>query len=283
MKTIAIFPNIDKKESASVLERIVAFFADKDVRLIIPEATARHFGYPELGVQCAEEQQVDIGLSIGGDGTLLGVCRQLYAREIPCCGINIGHVGFLADIEVPELEGRLGKLLENQYYIEERTVISSAHFSRGKKRFLGHALNDVVICKGGVSRMLHLGMSVAGCRLTDYKADGVIVSTATGSTAYSLSAGGPIINPVVRSLLITPICPHTLEVRPMVISDEDNVRIHIAAVHQDIQITLDGQESYPLLPGDEVTIRKAKNPAKIIKFEDRNYYYTLKNKLWRNL
>ena len=131
--------------------------------------------------------------------------------------------------------------------------------------------------------MLHLGMSVAGCRLTDYKADGVIVSTATGSTAYSLSAGGPIINPVVKSLLITPICPHTLEVRPMVISDEDHVRIHIAAVHQDIQITLDGQESYPMLPGDEVTIRKAKNPAKIIKFEDRNYYYTLKNKLWRNL
>lgn len=283
MKTIAIFPNIEKSESAGVLERIVAFFADKDVRLVMPEATARLFGYPELGVQCLDELNVDMGLSIGGDGTLLGVCRQLYAKDIPCCGINIGNVGFLADIEVPELESRLGKLLKDEYYIEERIVISSSHYSRGEKRFLGHALNDVVICKGGVSRMLHLGMSVAGCRLTDYKADGVIVSTATGSTAYSLSAGGPIINPVVKSLLITPICPHTLEVRPMVISDEDHVRIHIAAVHQDIQITLDGQESYPMLPGDEVTIRKAKNPAKIIKFEDRNYYYTLKNKLWRNL
>lgn len=283
MKTIAIFPNVEKQESASVLERIVAFFADKEVRLVMPEAAAAFFGYPELGVQCVDEQKVDIGLSIGGDGTLLGVCRQLHAKDIPCCGINIGNVGFLADIEVPELEGRLGKLLENQYYTEERTVISSFLFSRGKKRFLGHALNDVVICKGGVSRMLHLGMSVAGCRLTDYKADGVIVSTATGSTAYSLSAGGPIINPDVKALLLTPICPHTLEVRPMVISDEDNVRIHIAAVHQDIQITLDGQESYPLLPGDEIAVRKAKNSAKIIKFEDRNYYYTLKNKLWRKL
>ena len=131
--------------------------------------------------------------------------------------------------------------------------------------------------------MLHLGVSVNGCRMTDYKADGVIVSTATGSTAYSLSAGGPVINPAVKALLITPICPHTLEVRPMVISDEDYVRIHIAAVHQDIQITLDGQESYPLMPGDEITVRKAKNAAKIIKFEDRNYYYTLKNKLWRSL
>lgn len=283
MKTIAIFPNIEKPEAADVLERILHFFADKDVKLVMLENTARAMGHPELAVQTLEEQPVDIGLSIGGDGTLLGVCRKLYANDIPCCGINIGNVGFLADIEVPELEGRLRKLLNNQYYIEERTVISSSYYSRGKKHFLGHALNDVVICKGGVSRMLHLGMSVAGCRLTDYKADGVIVSTATGSTAYSLSAGGPVINPAVKALLITPICPHTLEVRPMVISDDDQVRIHIAAVHQDIQITLDGQENYPLMPGDEVTIRKAMNTAKIIKFEDRNYYYTLKNKLWRNL
>lgn len=283
MKTIAIFPNIDKPESAGVLERIIAFYKDKPVRLVMHEATAKVLGHQELGVQILDDQKVDLGLSIGGDGTLLGVCRRLYAKDIPCCGINIGNVGFLADIELSELEGRLDKLLHDDYYIEERTVISSSHYSRGEKRFLGHALNDVVICKGGVSRMLHLGVSVAGCRLTDYKADGVIVSTATGSTAYSLSAGGPVINPAVKALLITPICPHTLDVRPVVISDEDKVRIHIAAVHQDIQINLDGQESYPLLPGDEVTIRKAKNPAQIIKFGDRNYYYTLKNKLWRSL
>ncbi|MDD3114193.1 MAG: NAD(+)/NADH kinase [Anaerovibrio sp.] len=283
MKTIAIFPNIEKKESAGVLERIITFFKDKAVRLVMQENAAGAFGCSELGVQKLDEQQVDIGLSIGGDGTLLGVCRQLYAQDIPCCGINIGNVGFLADIEVPELERRLQKLLNDEYYIEERTVISSSQYSRGEKRFLGHALNDMVISKGSVSRMLHLGVSVDGCRLTDYKADGVIISTATGSTAYSLSAGGPVINPAVKALLLTPICPHTLEVRPMVIPDEDKVRIHIAAVHQDIQITLDGQESYPLLPGDEVTVRKAKNPSKIIKFEDRNYYYTLKKKLWRNL
>ena len=283
MKTIAVFPNTDKIESAGVLKRIMDFFADKDVRLVMLREPAEKFGYPELAVKKKDIQKADIGLSIGGDGTLLGVCRQLYAKDIPCCGINIGNVGFLADIEVPELESRLQKLLDDQYYIEERTVISSSQFSRGEKKFLGHALNDIVIGKGGVSRMLHLGVSVDGCRMTDYKADGVIVSTATGSTAYSLSAGGPVINPAVKALLITPICPHTLEVRPMVISDEDYVRIHIAAVHQDIQITLDGQESYPLMPGDEITVRKAKNAAKIIKFEDRNYYYTLKNKLWRSL
>lgn len=283
MKTIAIFPNIDKIESAAVLQRTIEYFRSKDVQLVMREAAATAFGYKELGVQRIEDQQIDIGLSIGGDGTLLSVCRQLYAQDIPCCGINIGNVGFLADIEVAELESRLEKLLCNDYYTEERTVISSSHYSRGEKRFLGHAINDMVICKGGMSRMLHLGVSISGYRLTDYKADGVIISTATGSTAYSLSAGGPVINPAVKALLLTPICPHTLEVRPIVVPDTDKVRIHIAAVHQDIQITLDGQESYPLLPGDEITVRKAKNPAKIIKFGDRNYYYTLKNKLWRNL
>ena len=130
--------------------------------------------------------------------------------------------------------------------------------------------------------MLQLGLSVGGCRVTDYKADGVIVSTATGSTAYSLSAGGPIVNPKVQALLITPICPHTFNVRPMIIAEDDEVRVHIAAVHQDILLTFDGQESFRLLPGDEVIVHRASKPARIVKFEDKNYYHTLKNKLWRN-
>lgn len=283
MKKIAIFPNLYKPESPVVLQRVLDFFKGKDVQLMMQERRAKIFNHPELGVHGLVDEDIDIGISIGGDGTLLGVCRKLYAKDIPCCGINIGHVGFLADIELPELEGRLEKLLEGDYHIETRTVISGSVQSRGEKRFLGHALNDVVISKGGVARMLRLGMSINDYRITDYKADGVIVSTATGSTAYSLSAGGPVVNPAIQALLITPICPHTLDVRPMIIPDSDEVRIHIAAVHQDIQLTFDGQESYPLIPGDEVIIRKGRHPVQIIKFEDRNYYYTLKNKLWRNL
>ena len=130
--------------------------------------------------------------------------------------------------------------------------------------------------------MLHLGLSVDGCRVTDYKADGLIVSTATGSTAYSLSAGGPIINPKIKALLLTPICPHTFNIRPMVIDEDEEGCIHIAAVHQDIIATFDGQESFRLLPGDAVIVRKASLPAKIVKFEDKNYYQTLRTKLWRN-
>ena len=282
MLTIAVFPNVDKENSSEVLQRILAFYKGKAIRVLLPRDEAVYFGYPEYGVADIDTIPLDMGLSIGGDGTLLGVCRRLYERNIPACGINIGTFGFLADIELTELENKLEKILQGKYKIAKRLMISGFVRSGGKERFLGHAINDVVITKGGVARMLQLGLSVGGCRVTDYKADGVIVSTATGSTAYSLSAGGPIVNPKVQALLITPICPHTFNVRPMIIAEDDEVRVHIAAVHQDLLLTFDGQESFRLLPGDEVIVHRASKPARIVKFEDKNYYHTLKNKLWRN-
>ena len=284
MKTIAIYPNINKDESAQVMERIRSYFADKQdrVRIVMSRSIAEMFNCPEYGIDDLDNEPIDLGLSIGGDGTLLGVCRKLYTRKIPACGINIGRVGFLTDIELTELESRLDNLLNGEYQVVERTVISGSVLSQGNRRMLGHAINDVVIGKGGLSRMLSLSMRIDDTMINDYKADGVIVSTATGSTAYSLSAGGPIVNPSVPALLITPICPHTLDARPMIIPDDEAVQIYIAAVHQDIQMTFDGQESFQLLPGDVVYIRKGKNPARIIKFGDKNYYDTLKSKLWGN-
>ena len=282
MKTIAIYPNINKDESAKVMERIHSYFADKQdrVRIVVSRSIAEMFNCPEYGIDDLDNEPIDLGLSIGGDGTLLGICRKLYTRKIPACGINIGRVGFLTDIELTELESRLDNLLNGEYQVVERTVISGSVLSQGNRRMLGHAINDVVIGKGGLSRMLSLSVRIDDTMINDYKADGVIVSTATGSTAYSLSAGGPIVNPSVPALLITPICPHTLDARPMIIPDDEEVQIYIAAVHQDIQMTFDGQESFQLLPGDVVYIRKGKNPARIIKFGDKNYYDTLKSKLW---
>ena len=284
MKTIAIYPNINKDESAKVMERIHSSFADKQdrVRIAVSRSIAEMFNCPEYGIDDLDNEPIDLGLSIGGDGTLLGICRKLYTRKIPACGINIGNVGFLTDIELTELESRLDNLLNGEYQVVERTVISGSVLSQGNRRMLGHAINDVVIGKGGLSRMLSLSVRIDDTMINDYKADGVIVSTATGSTAYSLSAGGPIVNPSVPALLITPICPHTLDARPMIIPDDEEVQIYIAAVHQDIQMTFDGQESFQLLPGDVVYIRKGKNPARIIKFGDKNYYDTLKSKLWGN-
>ena len=282
MFTIAVFPNVDKEDAGKVLKRIVSFAAVMPMKLIMPMEEALFFGYEEYGRENIDAYPLDMGLSIGGDGTLLGVSRMLYTRNIPVCGINIGTFGFLADIELVELESKLEKILHGEYRIEERMVLSGYVENDGSRRFLANAINDVVITKGGVARMLHLGLRIDGIQVMDYKADGVIVSTATGSTAYSLSAGGPIVNPKIRALLLTPICPHTFDARPMVIGEDEEVRIRIAAVHQDTIVTFDGQESFRLLPGDEVVVRRALQPAKIVKFEDKNYYHTLRTKLWKN-
>lgn len=283
MKTVAIFPNVTKPEAPEVIRRIIHYYSDKDVRFLMPEDESRFFDMEQYGVEDIAKEPVDFALSIGGDGTLLGVCRLYGLNSVPVCGINIGTLGFMADIELDELETKLGKLLEGDYQVEKRLLLAGFLQSEGHKRFLGHAINDIVLTKGGVARMLQLGLYINDTHLIDYKADGLIVSTPTGSTAYSLSAGGPIMNPNIDALLLTPICAHTLNMRPIAISDTDVVRVKIAAVHQDIIVTLDGQESFRLLPGDEVTVAKAQEVASIIKFEDKDYYQILRNKLWKNI
>ena len=283
MQYIAVFPNAEKKDAPQVISRIVRFFADKDVQLMMPMDSASFFHYEKYGVPDMKKQEIDMALSIGGDGTLLGICRRVYEQNVPVCGINIGTFGFLADIELSELESKLDKIMQGEYYLEERMVISGFVESAGhEERFLGHAINDVVVTKGGAARMLQLGLTVDGFRVMDYKADGLIVSTATGSTAYSLSAGGPLINPKVKVLLMTPICPHTFNARPMVMDENDEIKIDIAALHRDIIVTFDGQESFHILPGDAVIVRRAPLPAKIVKFDDKNYYQTIRTKLLYN-
>lgn len=278
---IAVFPNVDKPNAGDVLDRIFRFFAERDVQLILPMEEARFFGCAEAyGVENIEQEPVDMALSLGGDGTLLGVCHRYGSREVPVCGINIGTLGFMADIELDELEDRLEKILVGSYYIEQRLLLAGFVRSQGRERFLGHAINDVVVTKGGMARMLRLGLSINETHLMDYKADGIIVASPTGSTAYSLSAGGPIMNPTIQALLVTPICAHTFNMRPLVVNEHDVIHIHIAAVHQDILVTFDGQESFHLQPGDEVVVRKAQQSARIVKFEDQDYYQILRTKLW---
>lgn len=278
---IAVFPNVDKPNAGAVLDRIFRFFSERDVQLMLPMDEARFFRCAETyGVENIEQAPADMALSLGGDGTLLGVCHRYGRNEVPVCGVNIGTLGFMADIELDELEDRLEKILVGGYYIEQRLLLAGFVKSNGRERFLGNAINDVVVTKGGMARMLRLGLSINETHLMDYKADGIIVASPTGSTAYSLSAGGPIMHPTIQALLITPICAHTFNMRPLVVNEHDVIHIHIAAVHQDILVTFDGQESFHLLPGDEVVVRKARQSARIVKFEDQDYYRILRTKLW---
>ncbi|MBR1397417.1 MAG: NAD(+)/NADH kinase [Selenomonadaceae bacterium] len=282
MMQIAVFPNRSKRRAGEIVDRIFHYYNNKDVRLIMQSGDARQFKKDEYGLPCVERVHVDMALSIGGDGTLLGVCRRFTNQEVPVCGINLGTLGFLADIETHELESRLGKILSGEYRIENRLLLAAYIRNEFGEKYLGNAINDVVVSKGGVARMLRLGLYINETHLMNYQADGLIVSSPTGSTAYSLSAGGPILNPTIRALLLTPICAHTFQMRPLVVGENDEIRLEVANVHQDIVVTLDGQESFYIQPGDEIIVRKAKATAHIVKFEDKDYYKVLRNKLWNS-
>ena len=276
---IAVFPNVGKEKARQVLSRLLAFARRRGVEIFLPQDESLYFDAAEYGVANIEQQETDMALSIGGDGTLLSVCRRLGARGVPVCGINLGTLGFMTDIELDELENKCEKILQGKYKLEERLRLDGFRNREGDEVYLGSAVNDVVVTKGSMARMLHFGLSINETRFTEYKADGIIVSSPTGSTAYSLSAGGPIMNPLVKALLITPICAHSFNQRPLVIDEQETVRIHIAAVHQDIIVTFDGQESFRLLPGDDIIVKKSPQPAKIVKFADKNYYKLLRTKL----
>lgn len=190
MLTIGVLPNTNKKNADKVLTRLVDFYRTKDVRLLMPKESALKFCCADLGVENLLEQALDLVLTIGGDGTLLNGCRKVAHKNIPVCGINIGRLGFLADIELAELESKLDKILAGDYRIEERLMLMGLIKRGGNMHCVGSAINDVVVTKGGVARMLSLGLSIDNYLLANYQADGIIVSTATGSTGYSLSAGG---------------------------------------------------------------------------------------------
>ena len=283
MKTVAVFPNLIKPETRDILTRIRAFFATREARIILPRVRAAEFGMEDCGVDDIERQPADFALSLGGDGTLLGICRRYASNPVPVCGINMGTLGFMADIEQNELEERLEKLCQGDYHVEWRRFLAGYVTQLdGMERFLGYAINDIVVMKGDAARIISLGLAVNDTPLVECKADGFIVASPTGSTAYSLSAGGPIMNPMVRGLLLTPICAHTLNIRPLIIREEDIVHINLIDTRQSIIVTLDGQETTPIHPDNIVTVRCSDVRAGIIKFEDKDYYQILRTKLWRN-
>ena len=243
MRTVAGFPNLMKPETRDILLRIRDFFAKQGARIILPRVRAVEFGMEDCGVDDIENQPADFALSLGGDGTLLGICRRYAENPVPVCGINMGTLGFMADIEQNELESRLQRLCAGDYNIEWRCFLAGfVTKPDGAEHFLGYAINDIVVMKGDPARIISLGLAVNETPLVECKADGFIVASPTGSTAYSLSAGGPIMNPMVKGIVLTPICPHTLNIRPLIIREEDVVHIHLVDMRQSIIVT-DDQDS----------------------------------------
>ena len=197
-------------------------------------------------------------------------------------GDQVTRDAVLAEIETDEIIDKLTKIINNNYFIEKRLMLEGVVYRNGEKIFSAEAINDIVVTKSGLSRMIKLKLLIDDILTAEYQADGIIFATSTGSTAYSLSAGGPIINPSLKVMLITPICPHSVNARPLIIDENEEIKLKVSARHNDIGLTVDGQIVYPLLPGDLITIKKSLLTADFIRFTDKNYYKTIKKKLLRS-
>lgn len=226
---------------------------------------------------------IECVLVLGGDGTLLQAARELLHRHIPLLGINLGTLGFLTSAEKSELPKCLDSVLDDSCSIDERMMLEGVAYHGSEKIQMNIALNDVIIARAGFSRLVELKIYVNGELLSIYNADGIIVSTPTGSTGYSLSAGGPIIFPQTDVIVITPICPHSLQARSLVVSGEDRIMIEIGrrrkTQKEEAMVTFDGRSAQELETGDRIEIYKAQETTQLIRLKGRSFYQVLQNKI----
>ena len=223
-----------------------------------------------------------MAISIGGDGTLLGLCRRVAKDGVPVCGINIGHLGFLADIEPQEIEAKLTKIVRKEYNIEQRLMLSAFIKRKEEYIYVGSAVNDIVVSKCGVSRMLHFNLDINDYTVTSYKADGLIISTPTGSTAYSLSAGGPIIEPHLDVLSLVPMFPQSLNCSPIILPGKSRVEIEFEFKDNTpewVNVNCDGQATIRADTKCIVCVRQHQNPLRLIHPAGYDYYSVLRQKL----
>lgn len=280
MNSIGIIINLQKPTILKITREIVQWLEQHGKKVLVAEAgsdTVRH----DI-TSCSEKelaQQADCIIVLGGDGTLLSSARTVGILGKPLFGINFGQLGFLTEIELPDLTPALERLVSGEFKIEERMMIQAEVYRQGEKICSFYGLNDAVITKGAFARLIRLKTFVNNEYVDIYPADGLIISTPTGSTAYSLSAGGPLVAPNLELMIVTPICPHTLYSRPVVIDKDSEVTVELQPTQAEVMLTVDGQRGMPLLPLDQVTVKRAPFAAKFLKLNQRGFYEILRQKL----
>jgi NAD+ kinase len=279
-QTIGIISRPRRSNIMGVVPPLLKWLEARGINTLMDEETASSL--PE-GSKGETRQRVadasQILLVLGGDGTMLAAARLAAPRGIPILPINMGSLGFLTSFTVEELYPALGDTLEGRFSLSERVMISVELERAGKLIDTQRVLNEVVINKGALARMIELELAVDSDFVCRYRADGLIVASPTGSTAYSLSAGGPIVHPAVEAFVITPICPHTLSDRPLVIRDSCSIDMKLTGNTESVFLTLDGQRGIPLQPTDRVRISRAKDLLMLIQPPKKSYFEILRSKL----
>ncbi len=262
-------------EVKNILGDLIAYFDDKDIACVLEEVAAKKLGL-QNGVKREDiPKNVDLLLVLGGDGTLLSIAHVAAQKNVPVVGINLGALGFLTEVPLDEMFLTLDSYLEGNDKIVSRRQMLQAKTKENSY----YSLNDVVINKGALARMIRCAIWIDGIEIAITRADGLIISTPTGSTAYSLSAGGPIIQPYIPAIILTPICPHTLSFRPMVISSESEVKVQLITGGEEVYLTIDGQRGELMKKEDTVTVCQSELKLQLVSSPRRNYFDLLKEKL----
>lgn len=281
-KTIGLIGKSADPGITDAIQAISQFLSAKNIKVLLDARTARKADISELPTADRSElgQLCDLVIVVGGDGTMLSAARALLDDAVPLVGVNLGRLGFLADISPDQAIEKINEILDGHYQVEERFMLDAKVMRDGKEIASGSALNDVVVHKWHVAHMIETDTYINGHFVHKHRSDGIITATPTGSTAYALSGGGPIIQPGLEALVIVPICPHTLSNRPIAIQADSQVKIVLSETSRNKgQVTCDGQFIHELDIGDEVLIEVKSTRLQLLHPEDYNYYSILRAKL----
>lgn len=291
MRTVGILSRPRRADVAAVVPPLLEWLAARQVEVYYDHETGTCLKAADTktlpsqqarGGELSREQlpgKVDLLIVLGGDGTLLAAARLLQGHSVPILPVNLGGLGFLTSVTLTELYSVLEEFLEGKNRISERVLLQADLIRDGQVIEQHRALNDAVLNKGALARIIGVSLHIDGAFVCSYKADGLILSTPTGSTAYSLAAGGPIVYPLVEAFVITPICPHTLTQRPLVVPDRTRIEVGFTAAEEAVYLTLDGQMGIELKHGDRVAVTRAKESVRLVRPARKTYFEILHNKL----
>ncbi len=280
IRKTGIIVNEEKDKNLRVTKKIISTLNEKNIEVYLPQNIIFMMNESKkIHLLTEPYQDLDMFFSLGGDGTMLKAARLASPYKIPVCGVNLGGLGFLTQIGQEEIDVYLPYIMNNNYQIEERMMLSGFIRGEEQKKEKFYCLNDIVVAKKLFARLIDLDMYINEEYAIQYAADGLIISTSTGSTAYSLSAGGPIIYPDLKNIIITPICPHTLSARALVVHHKDIIKLIIRSKGQEVMLTVDGQEGFNLKENDVILVQESKYKTQLVTFPGKSFFSVLRKKL----
>ena len=270
---IALFPNEKKNHSFDLAIEIQKFFAERGVGVVAEDEKAAQIN--AIPLSKADPKEIKFLISMGGDGTLLRIAHHFNYLNASILGINLGHLGFMADVPAEDVIPSLQDLLDGAYTIDKRLMIECVN-EEGK---VLQAVNDIVLHRAQNYSLIKLAIHLDGAYVNTFVADGIIIATPNGSTAYSLAAGGPILSPLLDAIVITPICPHTISNRPIVLTADHEIQIEYLSAYNNIDVRADGLNAFPLSTNQKIIVRKSAKPFQLVNLKRHEYFTTLRTKL----